>query len=57
MGLVLIAYIITAIFVVQLRTEGQIFRAEDALLSFSEISSCQLAGVQPGVGNSCPAAP
>ncbi|PRW57855.1 ligand-gated ion channel isoform A [Chlorella sorokiniana] len=36
---------------------GQPFRAPDALLSLSDLSSCKVPGVMPGVAGSCPSGP
>ena len=53
---VVLSYFMVA-FLVQAVWYGQAFRAKDALLSFSEISSCTLPGVLPGLAEPCPAAP
>ena len=53
----LVSYVIAAVFIVQMHAEGQLFWAKDALLSLSELSSCQVPGVLPGLATPCPTAP
>ncbi|PRW57551.1 ligand-gated ion channel [Chlorella sorokiniana] len=53
----LILYVIGAVLIVQLHAEGYPFRAPDALLPFSDLSSCKVPGVLPGLSDPCPAAP
>lgn len=52
----LISYVIAAVLIVQMHAEGQVFRAKDALLSYTELSSCEVPGFQPGASSPCPAA-
>lgn len=52
----ILSYVMVAC-LVQAVGYGQPFRAKDALLSFSELSSCTLPGVLPGLADPCPAAP
>lgn len=52
-----ICYFISAMLNALLRDVGFKYRAPDALLSFSELSSCQVPGVLPGLAQPCPAAP
>lgn len=54
---VVISYIIASVCIVMLHAEGQVFGAKDALLSYSELSSCEMPGVLPGLPGPCPSAP
>lgn len=52
-----VCYVTGAIVNGLLRGYGYPLRAQDALLSFSELSSCQMPGVLPGLADPCPAVP
>lgn len=51
------SYTLVACLIWATRNSGQPFRAKDALLSISELSSCSVPGVLPGLADPCPAAP
>lgn len=52
----IISYFIAAV-LLHPHQHWELFRAKDALLSISELSSCQLPGVLPGLATPCPSAP
>ena len=51
----LILYIVGALLIVQMRAVGYPFHARDGLLLHSELSSCKVPGVLPGLADPCPA--
>ena len=57
MVLATIAYLLAACFIALWRSWGGLMSAPDALLLFSDLSSCQVPGVLPGLADPCPAAP
>lgn len=57
MVLAIIAYLLVPPFITMWRSWGGRQGAPDALLLFSDLSSCQVLGVLPGLADPCPAAP
>lgn len=57
MVFVVFSYLAAITFVAVVRGDGGLLAAPDALLPLSELSSCKVPGVLPGLADPCPAAP
>lgn len=57
MVLATIAYVLAASLITMWRSYDSVMGAPDALLLLSDLSSCKVPGVLPGLADPCPAAP